>query len=151
MVCKPGSVCTLADGDDHSSGMVIAHHLARPTRAAGGTTPAQLLAKAKLCTCATPIRSCSRRGLPCHCRCRQRGALLPHLFTLAGARPGGLFSVALSLGSPPAAVSRHRFSMEPGLSSRSEERATVRPTDPTSIGGSAGQGKFNPSGVRIRR
>ena len=32
-------------------------------------------------------------------------------------RAGGLFSVALSLGSPPAAVSRHRVSMEPGLSS----------------------------------
>jgi hypothetical protein len=30
---------------------------------------------------------------------------------------GGLFSVALSLGSPPAAVSRHRQSLEPGLSS----------------------------------
>ncbi len=30
---------------------------------------------------------------------------------------GGPFSVALSLGLPPAAVSRHRLSMEPGLSS----------------------------------
>ena len=39
---------------------------------------------------------------PCHCG-------LP--------RAGGLFSVALSLGSPPAAVSRHRRSLEPGLSS----------------------------------
>jgi hypothetical protein len=33
---------------------------------------------------------------------------------------GGLLSVALSLGSPPAAVSRHRISMEPGLSSHAE-------------------------------
>src|SRR5262245_48588174 len=32
-------------------------------------------------------------------------------------RAGGLLSVALSLGSPPAAVSRHRRSLEPGLSS----------------------------------
>ncbi len=32
---------------------------------------------------------------------------------------GGLFSVALSLGSPPPAVSRHRIPMEPGLSSTS--------------------------------
>jgi hypothetical protein len=31
--------------------------------------------------------------------------------------PSGILSVALSLGSPPAAVSRHRFFMEPGLSS----------------------------------
>jgi hypothetical protein len=30
---------------------------------------------------------------------------------------GGLFSVALSLGSPPPAVSRHRIPVEPGLSS----------------------------------
>ena len=30
---------------------------------------------------------------------------------------GGMFSVALSLGSPPPAVNRHRFSVEPGLSS----------------------------------
>ena len=31
---------------------------------------------------AAPIRSCSRWGLPCRFRCRKRGALLPHLFTL---------------------------------------------------------------------
>ncbi len=30
---------------------------------------------------------------------------------------GGLLSVALSLGSPPPGVTRHRVSMEPGLSS----------------------------------
>jgi hypothetical protein len=39
------------------------------------------------------------------------------------ARRGGLFSVALSLGSPPPDVIRHRMSMEPGLSSP----ATFRP------------------------
>ena len=33
---------------------------------------------------AAPIRFCSRRGLPCRRRCRPRGALLPHPFTLAG-------------------------------------------------------------------
>jgi len=32
-------------------------------------------------------------------------------------RPGGLLSVALSLGSPPPDVIRHRVSVEPGLSS----------------------------------
>ncbi len=53
-----------------------------------------------------PIWSCSGRGLPCHCRYRQRGALLPHLFTLAGSRCclGGLFSVALSVGFRPPGV-----------------------------------------------
>src|SRR5262249_8134416 len=34
-----------------------------------------------------------------------------------GAKWGGSFSVALSLGSPPPDVIRHRMSMEPGLSS----------------------------------
>ena len=53
----------------------------------------------------------------------------------AEARRGGLFSVALSLGSPPVAVTRH-LSLEPGLSSTgavsqnsSHPAATVRPTD----------------------
>src|SRR4051795_3645155 len=32
-------------------------------------------------------------------------------------RAGGVFSVALSLGSPPPGVTRHRTSVEPGLSS----------------------------------
>ncbi len=68
--------------------------------------------------------------------CRPYSVLLPVGFTvpplLPGARcaltapfhpyrrheaGGGLLSVALSLGSPPPAVSRHRVSVEPGLSS----------------------------------
>ena len=35
---------------------------------------------------------------------------------------GGLFSVALSLGSPPPAVNRHRIPVEPGLSSIASRR-----------------------------
>jgi hypothetical protein len=42
---------------------------------------------------------------------------------------GGLLSVALSLGSPPAAVSRHRASVEPGLSSKGKPPAVIRPSD----------------------
>ena len=113
---------------------------------------------------AVPIRFCSRWGLPCRLRCRRRGALLPHLFTLTahtvsprqaerGGR-GGSFSVALSLGSPPPDVIRHRMSMEPGLSSpaslSARAGAAVRPTDTLGMtvacravkpGGSA-RGKF---------
>ena len=48
-------------------------------------------------------------------------------------RRGGLLSVALSLGSPPPGVTRHRVSMEPGLSSPAAFRhmtgAAARPTD----------------------
>ncbi len=82
-----------------------------PLRSASRLTPA-----------AAPIRSCSRWGLPYRPCCQRRGALLPHRFALPrGAfQPcsGGLISVALSLGSPPPAVSRHRIPVEPGLSSR---------------------------------
>ncbi len=69
--------------DDHSSGTSVAGRLARPTRAAAaetrlaGTGP-------ETGRPAAPIRSCSRWGLPCRCRCRRRGALLPHPFTLTG-------------------------------------------------------------------
>jgi len=47
-------------------------------------------------------------------------------------RYGGLLSVALSLGSPPPAVNRHRVSVEPGLSSPCipcrKQKATIRPS-----------------------
>ena len=48
---------------------------------------------------------------------------------------GGLFSVALSLGSPPPAVSRHRVSVEPGLSSPGgcPPSAAIRPSDLTAL------------------
>ena len=47
------------------------------------------------------------------------------VFAPFGASPGGLFSVALSLGSPPPDVIRHRVSVEPGLSSRLRRFATL--------------------------
>ena len=81
---------------------------------------------------AIPIRSCSGRGLPCRSRCRSRGALLPHPFTLAAPRRGGLLSVALSLGSPPPVIIRHPVSVEPGLSSisvRTAHRNSGRPAN----------------------
>jgi hypothetical protein len=56
----------------------------------------------------SPIRSCSGWGLPCRPRHRGRGELLPRLFTLTPQKlRSGMFSVALSLGSPPVAVSDH--------------------------------------------
>ena len=38
---------------------------------------------------------------------RAAGELLPHRFTLTAREGGGLLSVALSMGSPPLAVSQH--------------------------------------------
>ena len=64
---------------DHSSGTALADRLARPTRMEREDAPV---------TCVTPIpiRSCSRRGLPCHPCHQERGALLPHPFTLTAGR-----------------------------------------------------------------
>src|SRR6185437_4774069 len=49
----------------------------------------------------SPIWSCSTWGLPCRTNYSARGALLTHLFTLTGLLPrtGGIFSVALSVGT----------------------------------------------------
>jgi hypothetical protein len=64
-----------------------------------------------------PIWSCSGWGLPCHCCYQQRGALLPHLFTLTSVllkatlkrfvlcgtiprvAPGGCYPPSCSLGA----------------------------------------------------
>ena len=109
-VCKPGSVSGFPP-DDHSSGAAVAGRLVQPTRT---TDPETGWAEARV----IPIRSCSRWGLPCRSRCRARGGLLHHLFTLTPAHRGGSISVALSLRSPSPGVTRHRVSVEPGLSSR---------------------------------
>ena len=60
-------------------------------------------------------------------RCALAAPFHPCLF-LANEDIGGLLSVALSLGSPPPGVTRHRRSAEPGLSSRVQ--APPRPPDP---------------------
>ena len=107
-----GGGCPPRDG--HSSWTPVARRLALPTRTAGPETGLRFYPRA------APIRYCSRWGLPCRTCCQIRGGLLPHPFTLtrpAHRRSGGLLSVALSLGSPPPDVIRHRVSMEPGLSS----------------------------------
>src|SRR5262245_46958376 len=67
-------------------------------------------------------------------RCALTAPFHPYL----GSR-GGLLSVALSLGSPPPEVIRHRASKEPGLSSLPADtlatgRAAIRPTDRTNKG-----------------
>jgi len=122
--CKPGSVRACAR-DGHSSGTRLAAHLTRPTRAAerecpcapsgvdearpplfglapGGVCPAALVTEGAVRSCRTvsPLPA-GRPQAPC---------------------AGGLFSVALSLGSPPPAVSRHRTPVEPGLSSNPRAR-----------------------------
>ena len=88
--CKPGSVGhhSLAQvaRDGHSSGTMFAHCLEQPTRTASLTSLPLALSLSRTTRVAVPIRSCSRCGLPCRFRCRTRGALLPHLFTLTRRR-----------------------------------------------------------------
>ena len=112
--CKPGSVPACA-GDGHSSGTPVTGRLARPTRAAArkpacrrssGVPPLLGLAPGGVCP-ATPVAGGAVRSY----------RTLSPLPSFAEASEGGLLSVALSLGSPPPAVNRHRVSVEPGLSS----------------------------------
>ena len=116
LACKPGSVRSdVATGrDGHSSGTPVAGRLEQPTRTAARK------------------HAWIGQARPC----RPYSVLLPVGFTVPAPSPetavrsyrtlsplpadqvgGGLLSVALSLGSPPPGVTRHRVSVEPGLSS----------------------------------
>src|SRR6187397_2784108 len=66
---------------------MVAHGLEQPTRTASLTSPCGVIALQRTSRVAVPIRFCSRCGLPCRVRCRTRGALLPHLFTLTTPKP----------------------------------------------------------------
>jgi hypothetical protein len=82
-----------------------------------------------------PTWSCSRWGLPCHRRCRRRGAPLPHPFTLtrspAEAGPGGrsalcgTFPRVTPAGRYPAPCLRGARTFLP----RPKAGATIRPPD----------------------
>jgi hypothetical protein len=120
MACKPGSVpAGLPAMDGHSSGMCVATHLTRPTRAA----------IRKRITCRPylvllPVGLALPLLLP-----GTRCALTAPFQPCRGFRPvGGVISVALSLGSPPPDVIRHRVSVEPGLSSTPCFRKTPQPS-----------------------
>ena len=65
-------------------------HLGPPSPAASSSLPGSACGH----THCFPIQPCSGRGLPCHGRCRPRGALLPHHFTLTRHRPEGRRAVS---------------------------------------------------------
>jgi hypothetical protein len=64
---------------------------------------------------AIPTWSCSRWGLPCRRRCRRRGALLPHHFTLTARRTGvgGVFLWHFPWGRPRRALPGTAFPWSP--------------------------------------
>ncbi len=128
MACKPGSVppTPRRGRDDHSSGPPVAGRFSRPTRAPGPAKPANLTVGA------TPLFGLAPGGA-CHAVPVTRSAVgsYPTLSPLPAyalrAWEGGLLSVALSLGSPPAGVTRRLFAVEPGLSSPSPSPTRGRP------------------------
>ena len=90
---KPGSV-----ESNHSSGMRVAAHLKQPTREQCGPHHR------------SPIWSCSGWGLPCRrvlppTRCALTAPFQPYRPPERGL--GGVFSVALSVGSRPPGVTWH--------------------------------------------
>src|SRR3954454_6981574 len=129
---------------------MFAHCLEQPTRTASLTLPCGVIAFQRTARAAVPIRFCSRCGLPCRLRCRRRGALLPHPFTLTPLRPCGLRGAVRSLwhcpwGFPPLALRQNPAGCYPapyvdgartflprGLSALAG--AAVRPTDALGMG-----------------
>jgi hypothetical protein len=97
--CKPGSVPLRGGG--------VAISLGSGSRPTSNDLPGNGAGRRHRLS----IRSFSGWGLPCRPCHQDRGALLPHRFTLAArarrSGVGGLFSVALSLASRPVAVSNH--------------------------------------------
>ena len=127
--CKPGSVPPLAGRGGHSSGPAIAGRFSRPTRTTGparpyrdqGPSASSLFGLAPSGAChAVPVTGPAVGSYP---------TLSP---VPAAEAAGGLLSVALSLGSPPAGVTRRLYAVEPGLSSTPAQTgtATARPSGP---------------------
>jgi hypothetical protein len=105
LACKPGSVPAVA----RRRQPFIWSGCCQPLRATypGGWAGNSLAPLARHRT--TPIRSCSRWGLPCHPRCRGRGALLPHLFTLAAPKPKGVGGRFVLCGTFPGVAPAGRY------------------------------------------
>jgi len=102
-------VLYLLPGDDYSSGMFVTKRLEQPTQIA-------------LCGKHMPEGALFLFGLApdgvCHAVFVTKHAVSSYLaISPLPAAAGGILSVALSLGSPPADVIRHHFPAEPGLSS----------------------------------
>jgi len=122
-VCKPGFVHTPC-----GAGMAI--HLGRPLPNASRDLPGRQRGNAPK----PPLFGLAPGGV--YRAAAVAGSAVRSYRTLSplpgrrrSGRPGGLLSVALSLGSPPPGVTRHRVSVEPGLSSPRRRSAERRPSD----------------------
>jgi hypothetical protein len=131
--------------DGHSSGTPVAGRLARPTRTAAWKPACRPKPDMPSLLGLAPGGVC--RAVPVAGNAVRSYRTLSPLLADAEARAGGLLSVALSLGSPPPGVTRHRVSMEPGLSSPRRvspaRRAAIRPSDPAPMWRRGGAGSRN--------
>ncbi len=122
--CKPGSVRPEGRGD-HSSWPPVAGRLAQPTRTVPGGNALPSEDGAPFLFGLAPGGAC-RAAYVAASAVRSYRTLSPLPCT-----QGGLLSVALSLGSPPAGVTRRHIAVEPGLSSRKQASpAIARPSGP---------------------
>ena len=120
MACKPGSVPLRA--------MTI--HLGRPLPDASSNQPGQHPGNRFIGpkSNAPPLFGFAPGGV-CHAASVTGRAVRSYrtVSPLPASNTGGLFSVALSLGSPPPVIIRHRVSVEPGLSSMPVARHSGHP------------------------
>ena len=140
LACRPGSVYPLARAGGHPSGTAVAGSLVRSTREHRAGRPRSLAQARRVAprpSDLAPGGVYQAAAVTCGA-----GGLLHHRFTLA-ARPkpdGGLFSVALSRGSPRVGVTDHPALRSPDLPRRpgnAGAAAAARPTRPplrTSLG-----------------
>ena len=115
--CRPGSVHPLARADGHPSGTAVADSLVRPTREHRAGRP-RSLAQEAVSQGSLPFWPCSGWGLPSRPSHLERWWSLTPPFHPYLPRPepgGGLFSVALSRGSPRVGVTDHPALRSPDL------------------------------------
>ena len=144
-VCKPGSVPLPRSAMRRTSGAGMAIHLGRSLPNASRDRPERRrerpARRGRQCRPppAAPTWSCSRWGLPCRRRCRRRGALLPHHFTLAARRPRsdgtgsavcfcGTFPKVALAGCYPAPCLRGARTFLPPPGAWPGRRAAIRPS-----------------------
>ena len=111
--------------DDHSSGAPVAGRLERSTRATARKRVGRRAGHAAARPVA-PIRSCSRWGLPCRRRCRRRGALLPHPFTLTRTRDRSPAGRSAFCGAVPGVAPAGRYPAPCFRGARTFLRGTFR-------------------------
>jgi hypothetical protein len=124
--CRPGSVPPLARGGGHPSGTAVADSLVRSTREHRAGRPRSLAQG----TIGSPLDLAPGGVYRAAAVTCGAGGLLHHRFTLtlASRRQGGLFSVALSRGSPRVGVTDHPALWSPDLPHRACARRG-RPAD----------------------